>query len=98
VHEVDLHLGPRPAGFACSALGADIQAPEPVGRLVFVNHLPDRQLTHEAERERQTMAIARFIDDLVGADRVHVVLAGDLDATPAPRVSASGPVGSHWPG
>lgn len=82
VHEVNLHLGPRPAGFACSALVADIRAPEPVGRLVFVNHLPDWQLTHEAERERQTVAVARFIETLVGADRVHVVVAGDMDATP----------------
>src|SRR5690349_21782562 len=53
VHEVDLHLGPRPAGFACSALVAQVEVPDPVGRLVFVNHLPDWQLTHEAERERQ---------------------------------------------
>jgi endonuclease/exonuclease/phosphatase family metal-dependent hydrolase len=82
VHEVDLHLGPRPAQFACSALVADIQAPEPVGRLLFVNHLPDWQLTHEVERERQTVAVARFIETLVGADRVHVVVAGDMDATP----------------
>jgi endonuclease/exonuclease/phosphatase family metal-dependent hydrolase len=82
VHEVNLHLGPRPAEFACSTLVVEIQAPEPVGRVVFVNHLPDWQLTHEAERERQTVAVARFINALVGADRVHVVVAGDLDATP----------------
>jgi endonuclease/exonuclease/phosphatase family metal-dependent hydrolase len=56
--------------------------PEPVGRVVFVNHLPDWQLTHEAERERQTVAVARFIEEIVGADRVHVVVAGDMDATP----------------
>jgi endonuclease/exonuclease/phosphatase family metal-dependent hydrolase len=80
VHEVDLHLGPRPSGFACSALVADVDAP--VGRTVFVNHLPDWQLTHEAERERQTVAVGRFVEDLVGTDRVHVVLAGDMDATP----------------
>src|SRR3954447_10731820 len=28
VHEVDLHFGPRPAGLACSALIAEIAAPE----------------------------------------------------------------------
>jgi len=82
VHEVDLHVGPRPAGFACSALIAQIRAPEPVGRVVFVNHLPDWQLTHEAERERQTIAVADFLEELVGQDRVHVVVAGDMDATP----------------
>jgi endonuclease/exonuclease/phosphatase family metal-dependent hydrolase len=82
VHEVDLHVGPRPAGFACSALVAEVQVPGPVGRVVFVNHLPDWQLTHEAERERQTVTIARFIEDLVAGERVHVVVAGDMDATP----------------
>ncbi|MEU4191662.1 endonuclease/exonuclease/phosphatase family protein [Kribbella sp. NPDC026611] len=81
-HEVDLHLGPRPAGFACSALVTEIAAPEPIGRLIFVNHLPDWQLTHEAERERQTVAVARFIEGLVGDSRVPVVVAGDMDATP----------------
>jgi len=82
VHQVDLHLGPRPAGFACSALLIEVVVPEQVERLVFVNHLPDWQLTHEAERERQTVAVARFIEDLVGDSRVHVVVAGDMDATP----------------
>jgi endonuclease/exonuclease/phosphatase family metal-dependent hydrolase len=82
VHEVDLHLGPRPAGFACSALVAEIEAPPPIGRLLFVNHLPDWQLTHEAERERQTVAVARVIEDLVGSARTHVIVAGDLDTTP----------------
>jgi endonuclease/exonuclease/phosphatase family metal-dependent hydrolase len=82
VHEVDLHLGPRPAGFACSALVAEVTAPEPVGRLVFVNHLPDWQLDHEAERERQTVAVADFIERLVGEERVHAIVAGDMDAAP----------------
>ncbi len=82
VHEVDLHLGPRPAAFACSALLTEIEAPDPVGRMLFVNHLPDWQLTHEAERERQTVTVARVIEDLVGAGRLHVIVAGDLDATP----------------
>jgi endonuclease/exonuclease/phosphatase family metal-dependent hydrolase len=81
-HEVDLHVAPRPAGFACSALICEIQAPEPVGRLVVVNHLPDWQLTHEAEREQQTVAVARFVEHLVAAEPAHVVLAGDMDATP----------------
>ena len=64
VHEVDLHLGPRPARFACSALVATSDAGT-VGRLVFVNHLPDWQLTHEAERERQAVAVARFVEKIV---------------------------------
>ncbi len=82
VHEVGLHLGPRPAGFACSALIAEIDVSHPVGRLVFVNHLPDWQLDHEAERERQTFAVAEALERLVGDDSVHMVIAGEMDATP----------------
>jgi endonuclease/exonuclease/phosphatase family metal-dependent hydrolase len=82
VHEVALHLGPQPAGFACSALIAQIQAPEPVGRLVFVNHLPDWQLDHEAERERQTLAVAGLLEHLAGEGHLHMIVAGDLDAAP----------------
>jgi endonuclease/exonuclease/phosphatase family metal-dependent hydrolase len=82
IHEVDLHLGPRPSGFACSALVAEIDAPEPIGRLIFANHLPDWQLDHEAEREVQTLAVADVIERLAGEGRVHVVVAGDMDATP----------------
>jgi endonuclease/exonuclease/phosphatase family metal-dependent hydrolase len=81
-HEVDLQLTARPAGFACSTLICEIQAPEPVGRMVFVNHLPDWQLTHEAEREQQTVTVARFIDNMVDGEPVHVIVAGDMDATP----------------
>ncbi|GAA1700534.1 endonuclease/exonuclease/phosphatase family protein [Kribbella yunnanensis] len=82
VHEVDLHLGPRAAGFACSAMVAEIDAPGPVGRMLFVNHMPDWQLTHEAERERQAVAVAKFIEELVGTTRRHVVVAGDFNAAP----------------
>ena len=81
-YEVDLHVAARPAGFACSALVCEIQAPAEVGRLVVVNHLPDWQLTHEAEREQQTVAVARFVEHLVGDEPVHVVVAGDMDASP----------------
>jgi endonuclease/exonuclease/phosphatase family metal-dependent hydrolase len=80
--EVDLHLGPRPSGFACSALVAEIQAPEPVGPLLFVNHLPDWQLDHEAERERQTVAVADFVEERMREAPAHVIVAGDMDATP----------------
>jgi endonuclease/exonuclease/phosphatase family metal-dependent hydrolase len=82
VHEVDLHLTPRTADFPCTTLGAEISAPEPVGPLLFVNHFPSYQLSFELERELQTVAAARFIEDLVGGRDLHVVLAGDLDADP----------------
>jgi endonuclease/exonuclease/phosphatase family metal-dependent hydrolase len=53
-----------------------------VGRVVFVNHPASFQLTHEAERERQAVAVAEFIERLVAADPAHVIMAGDLNASP----------------
>jgi len=79
VHEVDLHLTPRTAGFACGTLVVELDAP--VGRLLFANHFPSWQPSHEHERCLQAVAAARFLEELAG-DR-HVVVAGDLDADPA---------------
>jgi endonuclease/exonuclease/phosphatase family metal-dependent hydrolase len=82
--EPDLNVTPRTADFACGAIIAEVFAPEPVGPLLFVNHLPNWQLTHEHERELQTAIVGRAIEEI--AERReglrHVVLAGDLDATP----------------
>jgi endonuclease/exonuclease/phosphatase family metal-dependent hydrolase len=84
VWEPDLNVTPRTADFACGAIIAQVFAPEPVGVLLFVNHLPNWQLTHEHERELQTVIVGRAIEEI--AERReglrHVVLAGDLDATP----------------
>ena len=56
---------------------------EPIGPLLFVNHLPNWQLTFEHERELQTVIAARAIEEICEErDGLHVVLAGDLDATP----------------
>jgi endonuclease/exonuclease/phosphatase family metal-dependent hydrolase len=51
--------------------------------MLFVNHFPSWQLDFEAERERQSVAVARRITELAGSRRLHVVVAGDLDADPA---------------
>jgi endonuclease/exonuclease/phosphatase family metal-dependent hydrolase len=82
VHEVDLHLTPRTAGFNCMTLAAEVVAPEPVGPLLFLCTNPNWQLRHEHERERQAVATARFVEALVDTRALHVVLAGDFDATP----------------
>jgi endonuclease/exonuclease/phosphatase family metal-dependent hydrolase len=82
VDEVDLHVTPRTAGFACTAVVAKVLAPEPLGPLLFVNHLPNWQLNFERERELQAVATARFLEGLVGGRKLHVVLAGDLTADP----------------
>jgi endonuclease/exonuclease/phosphatase family metal-dependent hydrolase len=75
-HELDQQLGPRTADFPATTLIAEI------GDLLFVNHLPSWKPQLEAERERQTVAAARRIEAMVAERARHVVLAGDLDATP----------------
>lgn len=79
VREVDLHVTPRTKDFPCAALVAEVRAPEP---LLFVNHKPHWRSAYEHERELQALATARFVEDLVGGERIHVVAAGDFDATP----------------
>jgi endonuclease/exonuclease/phosphatase family metal-dependent hydrolase len=80
VHEVDLPPTPRTADFPASTLMAEIDAP--IGRLLLVNHIPSWRSNLELERELQTVAAARRIEEIVAERPMHVVLAGDLDATP----------------
>jgi endonuclease/exonuclease/phosphatase family metal-dependent hydrolase len=82
VHEVDLDVTPRTAGFACTTLVAEVHAPEPFSPLVVANHVPNWQLDFEHERELQALAAARFLEELAGARAGHVVLAGDFTSDP----------------
>jgi endonuclease/exonuclease/phosphatase family metal-dependent hydrolase len=83
VHEVDLEVTPRVAGFAATTMVAEVRAPERFAPLVFANHVPSWQLQFEHERELQALAAARFIEQLTGErDVVHVVLAGDFTSDP----------------
>ncbi len=82
VEEVDLHLTSRTAGFPCSTLLAQILAPEPVGRFLFVNHFPSWQLDLEYERELQAVAAARAIEERTEERKQQAILVGDLDADP----------------
>ena len=82
VHELDLHLTPRTRDFPCATLAAEVHVPRPIGPLLFINHLPSWQRDFEHERQLQSVAAARFIEEIVGSRQIHVVLAGDLDATP----------------
>jgi endonuclease/exonuclease/phosphatase family metal-dependent hydrolase len=81
VRELDLHVTPRTFGFECVTLIAEVLAPSPVGTVLFANHFPNWQLGLEHERERQTALAARVLAELAGRAG-HVVVAGDLDATP----------------
>jgi endonuclease/exonuclease/phosphatase family metal-dependent hydrolase len=69
--------------FNAGTLTAVIEAPPPLGTFLFVNHIPSWQLHFELERERQTVAAARQVEELLAERQLrHAVLAGDLDATP----------------
>lgn len=82
VDELDQRVTPRAADFPATTLFVEVEAPDPIGSVLFVNHLPSWKPQHELERERQTVATARRIDELVSERPMHVVLAGDLDAVP----------------
>lgn len=82
VREVDLNLTPRSAGFPCVTLIARVLAPEPIGPVLVANHLPSWQVDYELERELQTVAAARAIEELAPDHAAHVLLLGDLDADP----------------
>jgi endonuclease/exonuclease/phosphatase family metal-dependent hydrolase len=82
VRELDQQVTPRTAKFPVTTLVAEVAVPDPVGPLLFVNHLPSWEPALELERELQTVAAARVVEAIVAATPMHVVLAGDLDAVP----------------
>jgi endonuclease/exonuclease/phosphatase family metal-dependent hydrolase len=83
VHHVDLHLGAATQALPWTgAVVAEVLAPPPIGPLVVVHHKPVWPVDREAVRERQAVLVARAVEELVGSRPVHVVLLGDLDATP----------------
>jgi endonuclease/exonuclease/phosphatase family metal-dependent hydrolase len=82
VEEVDLNVTPRIADFACTSLTAEVRAPDPIGPVLFVDHVPNWQLDYERERELQALAAARAVEDRISGRDIHVVFAGDFTADP----------------
>lgn len=82
VYDIDLQVTERTKDFPCGVLITEINAPAPIGQLLFVNHFPNWQLNFEYERELQTVAAAKFIEELVVKNKRQVILVGDLDADP----------------
>lgn len=80
--EVDLQVGERTAGFACTALLTGVTAPGPVGRVLLVNNLPSWRLDVEYEREVQAVRTARAVEHALAEHRAHAVVMGDFDADP----------------
>jgi endonuclease/exonuclease/phosphatase family metal-dependent hydrolase len=60
----------------------EITAPEPRGGVLLVHHSATYESRAERERERQAVASARIVEETLGGAERHVVLAGDLNATP----------------
>jgi endonuclease/exonuclease/phosphatase family metal-dependent hydrolase len=82
-HELDQ----RPAGREiqtdwCATVAAEVLAPPPWGPLWIVHHKPSWPYGYEAERELQALRTARFVEEMLPDPATHVVLLGDLDATP----------------
>ena len=88
--ELDLHVTPRTAGFPCATLIAEVHTPDPIGPLLFVNHLPSWQPPFEHERELQAVLAAQFIEGLVGSAAGMWSWPVTSTPIPPPRVSASG--------
>lgn len=82
LHELDLHVTPRTADFACGAMVAELQVPAPIGPLLVIYHNPSWELQHEHARELQAPITGRSVEEMVGDRDLPVILFGDLDADP----------------
>jgi endonuclease/exonuclease/phosphatase family metal-dependent hydrolase len=82
VHHHDLQLTDRTSAFAWTGVvAARVDAPSPLGPVLAVHHKPVWAYDCEYERERQAVAMTRFVDEVAG-DARHVIVLGDLDAAP----------------
>ncbi|GAA2880433.1 hypothetical protein GCM10010472_43080 [Pseudonocardia halophobica] len=82
VHRLDLDVTRRAREFPWGgAVVAELDAPG-LGPLVVAHHKPCYQLDLERERELQAVATAELVERVVAERPAHVVLLGDLDATP----------------
>jgi endonuclease/exonuclease/phosphatase family metal-dependent hydrolase len=81
VHELEQRVTPR-VDSANTTLVAEIEAPEPFGVILVVNHAPSWQLDYVLERELQASKGARFVEELIGDRDLHVIVAGDLTDPP----------------
>jgi endonuclease/exonuclease/phosphatase family metal-dependent hydrolase len=82
VHELDLRVSDRTADSLDVTLAAEIIAPEPIGRLLFLAANPKWEMGYERERELQALVAARFAERYAAEHEAHVILAGDFDAVP----------------
>lgn len=84
VRHADLHVAADgdPTGWIGSLAVVRISVPEPIGPVLFAHHKPTWHSGLEQVREQQAVTTVRIINELAGEGDRHVVLAGDLDASP----------------
>src|SRR3954453_18340174 len=80
VHELALRVSDRTADSLDVSLAAEIAAPDPIGRLLFIAANPKWEMGYEREGELQALVAARFAERYAAEHDAHVVLAGDFDA------------------
>ncbi|WP_417380813.1 endonuclease/exonuclease/phosphatase family protein [Gimesia sp.] len=66
------------------ALAVEIAVPQPIGRLLFVSTFGTArwQFDRELQRERDAVALDRFIREISDPNGFPPIIAGDFDATP----------------
>ena len=72
----------RGKAFPRAIQAAEIEAPEPIGTLLFINPKPHYEPHMELEREMQAIAVADYIERNADPNGFPPIIAGDLDATP----------------
>ena len=72
----------RGKAFPRALQAAEIEAPEPIGTLLFINPKPHYEPHMELEREMQAVAVADYIERNADPNGFPPIVAGDLDATP----------------
>jgi endonuclease/exonuclease/phosphatase family metal-dependent hydrolase len=82
IREVGLHVTDRVTLPWSAAVVAEVEAPPPLGPLLFVHHKPTYEVGYARERELQAVTAARFVEDRLGDRHRHVLLAGDFDDAP----------------
>jgi endonuclease/exonuclease/phosphatase family metal-dependent hydrolase len=82
VHELDLRVTERTAHLDDATLAAEIDAPDPIGPLLFMTANPKWEMRYERERELQALIAGRFGEHHAQEQGGHVILAGDFDAVP----------------
>jgi endonuclease/exonuclease/phosphatase family metal-dependent hydrolase len=82
--EIDLLVSPRvdPQDWLGVLVAAVVQAPEPLGPVIFASPKPSYQRGFEHEREQQAVHAARRLEEMATRYGAHVILASDFDAVP----------------